>query len=512
MGASFGQVLKWDGAAWGPGDDLVGDVNGPITSEMILDGEVRDSDLADGAVTASKLHSMEAVEGEVLKWKNGSWTPSADETDPIGPGPECAPCNQYIKKTDTDVINSAMIVDRAIAAQDLGAGSVDALAIAQGVIEAAHLGRMNATAGQVLKWNGAAWAPDEDDTATGNGGDVEAGDGLTEDPANTLNVGQGEGIVVSADAVAVDIGFLNGRFVNEGQANSITSAMIADNAVGSSKIASGAVGSSEVADNSLTASDLASNSVGLSELDASSGASGRFLKHTGGGMVWDTVSGGSLWSQNGSSIYYDAGNVGIRNSSPSGDLEVGSNSYGAEVDTWGPSNAPALRVRQQGGGEYLFFRRFAPHEYGVVFTGGWLDLGAQVAVEAYDWLDEAWRPMVASTFQMASSRHIKHDIRPLDREERARWLDVIANITPATYQYNWESSDDNPKPHLGLIAEELPDALLGEPLPHSEGNAVDMYALTTALVASVSELKAKLDEQADTIRRLEDEVARLRGE
>ena len=50
----------------------------------------------------------------------------------------------------------------------------------------------------------------------------------------------------------------DGSFVNEGQVNSITSAMIAD----------GSVGTSEVVDNSLTASDLAASSVGASEIAA----------------------------------------------------------------------------------------------------------------------------------------------------------------------------------------------------------------------------------------------------
>ena len=65
-------------------------------------------------------------------------------------------------------------------------------------------------------------------------------------------------------------------YVNTGEANSITSAMVADNAIGSSdlaadsvgagQISTGAVGSSEVADNSLTATDLAEGSVRTSEI------------------------------------------------------------------------------------------------------------------------------------------------------------------------------------------------------------------------------------------------------
>lgn len=81
---------------------------------------------------------------------------------------------------------------------------------------------------------------------------------------------------------------LDGRYVNEGQSNSITSGMVVDNtiaqsdiatngvgsaeiasdAVGASEIASGAVGSSEISDNSITQSDIATNGVGSAEIAA----------------------------------------------------------------------------------------------------------------------------------------------------------------------------------------------------------------------------------------------------
>ncbi len=90
------------------------------------------------------------------------------------------------------------------------------------------------------------------------------------------------------------------EYVNEGQPNSITSAMIIDstvtaadlgadsvgaseiaaNAVGQSEIATGAVASVEVLDNSLTAADLAADSVGASEIAAGAVGSAEVLDNS----------------------------------------------------------------------------------------------------------------------------------------------------------------------------------------------------------------------------------------
>ena len=87
--------------------------------------------------------------------------------------------------------------------------------------------------------------------ATGGVGDgditeVTAGEGLTggatEGIAN-LDVGEGNGISVSADAVALNTSYTDGRYVNENQNNSISTAMLQDNAVTVGKITPSVVSS-----------------------------------------------------------------------------------------------------------------------------------------------------------------------------------------------------------------------------------------------------------------------------
>ncbi|MBA3456519.1 MAG: hypothetical protein H0T42_25750, partial [Deltaproteobacteria bacterium] len=76
-------------------------------------------------------------------------------------------------------------------------------------------------AGQLLKWNGAAWGCANDiDTDTSSGGDISdvtAGNGLLgggTTGAVTLDVGAGTGIAVAANSVSLDTVFTDARYVN----------------------------------------------------------------------------------------------------------------------------------------------------------------------------------------------------------------------------------------------------------------------------------------------------------
>jgi len=65
-------------------------------------------------------------------------------------------------KLADNAVTSAKIVDGTVAAADLASGAVTADKLANRAVTAAKLHQMGAASGQVLKWNGSAWAPAPD--------------------------------------------------------------------------------------------------------------------------------------------------------------------------------------------------------------------------------------------------------------------------------------------------------------------------------------------------------------
>jgi hypothetical protein len=191
-----------------PNDDLTtlsvanGDVSGPysnlqikpdvVTTNELADNSVETSNIVNQAVTGNKLDDMGAANGQALKWNGTTWTPQPDAVGTALPGPgiDVVPSgNTYtiintgdIDSFDDVTVNSAaggdisgpfgdlQIKPSVITNLELTNNSVGTANIINGAITGVKINNMGAAPGQVLKWNGTAWAPDLDNSGGDNWG------------------------------------------------------------------------------------------------------------------------------------------------------------------------------------------------------------------------------------------------------------------------------------------------------------------------------------------------------
>ncbi|MFN4917611.1 MAG: hypothetical protein ACK5HH_09185, partial [Ignavibacteria bacterium] len=143
------------------------DTNNLITKNRIsANGEVLGKFdslyIKDGVVTAAKMSSMGATTGQVLKWNGTAWQPQKDSVKLYFPGQGIAISNDTIINTGGSVDTNNLITKNRISANGEVLGKFDSLYIKDGVVTAAKMSSMGATTGQVLKWNGTTWQPQKD--------------------------------------------------------------------------------------------------------------------------------------------------------------------------------------------------------------------------------------------------------------------------------------------------------------------------------------------------------------
>ena len=170
--------------------------------------------IADLAVTSSKLNTHAAT------------------TDKIGPS----------------AVTTDKLAEGSVSNSKLGDNAVTSDKIADGSIQVDDIGQNGAVADQVLKWNGSAWIPADDETGAAAGGDitaVTASGGLT-----------GGGTSGDVDLSIAEGGVTGTKIASD----AITTGKILDDAITSDKIAPGAVTSSEIADGTIGVNDIGQNS------------------------------------------------------------------------------------------------------------------------------------------------------------------------------------------------------------------------------------------------------------
>ncbi len=271
MGATLGQVLKWNGTTWAPAPDNVGSVtiSGGLGIDVVANGQnflisntgdvnpfddvtlssvaggdltgtfndlqlkagvvgsielasnaVQTSKIQNGAVTGEKIAQMAATSGQVLKWNGTTWAP-ADDVGPDNWG------------------SQTVVVSARLSGNGTGTSPLD-------------IAQMGAAPGQVLKWNGFVWAPAND--AGGNNYFAGAGISITGTAPNFTIINTGD-TDPNDDLTASSIanGDLTGTFNNlQLKAGVVGSIELADNAVETSKIQDGAVTGEKIAQMAAT--------------------------------------------------------------------------------------------------------------------------------------------------------------------------------------------------------------------------------------------------------------------
>ncbi|HXG00218.1 MAG TPA: hypothetical protein VNL69_05495, partial [Bacteroidota bacterium] len=277
--------------------------DGSVSQTKLADGSVVNAKIASGAVDNSKLAANAvtttnildgtilfqdigpngASAGQVMKWTGTAWAPRNDSVGTPGvtsvtagtglnatPNPITSTGTIFIA---TGGVTNAHLASSAVDSAKLASNAVRSTHIADGTILFQDIGQNGATAGQVMKWTGTAWAASPDGVgvsslSAGTPGAVTGTSGLT----------FSSNPITSSGSIAIANGGVTNPMLAAG---AVDSAKIAANAVYTPHIANNAVTNAKLAPNAVTSVNIADGTILFQDIGQNGATTGQVMKWTG---------------------------------------------------------------------------------------------------------------------------------------------------------------------------------------------------------------------------------------
>jgi uncharacterized protein YjbI with pentapeptide repeats len=204
-GATSGQVIKWTGSAWAPGNDSGGG-SGTIRKVVQATGIV----CSPNPITDSGTVRFDSTWGDarfVNEAQANSITGAMITDGQVG-STDIRDTTVNTADLKDDAVTSAKILDAAVTSADIRDTTVNTADVKDAAVTAPKLNQMGASSGQVMKWTGSAWAPGNDSSGVGSMRKVVQATGIVCSPNPITDSG----------TVRFDSTWGDGRFVNESQA------------------------------------------------------------------------------------------------------------------------------------------------------------------------------------------------------------------------------------------------------------------------------------------------------
>lgn len=212
--------------------------------------------------------------GLVLKWNGTEWAPAQDMDTGDDWGTQVAQSAAPLTGNGSST-TPLTILPESITSQFIQNGAIQTIDIANGAINAAKLNDMGASDGQILKWNGSAWAPATDeigtigsDNSAENEGKLTVLAGIATSSVISSNTANSTNVTLQVSGLGLGISETVGTntitLTNTGDTDPNDDLKIGDAAGGdlagsypAPDIAPNAIGSNEIANGSIQTVDIA---------------------------------------------------------------------------------------------------------------------------------------------------------------------------------------------------------------------------------------------------------------